>query len=135
MVTIMLGVMMRYSWTGKGVNLETLISAVERFFAERGFSERKVSSEDKNEHTILVSIRREGKPRTARVMIKGSSDNFEIDFSVDRSADVFAKLGLLTTMLGGGFVIRGKLGDIGFFERLESDFWNFVDSSLADFRS
>jgi hypothetical protein len=131
-LAVILGVKMRCRWIGRSVDLEGLVLAIESFFVGRGFSVRKNLDKGKKEHMILVSIRQKGRPKTMKIVIGGSSENLEIDFSVGQSAVVLAKLGFLTTMLGGGFMIRDKLEDVAFFEGVEGDFWDFVERYIAE---
>lgn len=122
--------MMKFNWTEKNVDLEFLRESVGSFFFMRGFLKKESSVEEAGRQIQRFSLEREGKPVIVSVRVWGSPDNFDVDFLSDQNAERMARLGLLSTLLGGGFLMRGKLENTGFLERLEGDFWDCIDETI-----
>lgn len=122
------GFAMRWRLTKENVKLETLISVVEDFFAGRGFREGEASS-DNRKRQMEFEARREGRLRSVKVTIYNIRNGFEIEFAFADTQESLAKLSALTTPYVGGLFVRDRLkyAAPGFFERLEADFWDFVE--------
>jgi hypothetical protein len=116
------------------VDIGTVISAVKTFFAERGFAEAQGLKLDKKKTTLLFEIREKGKFRSMKVDVLQKRDGFELRLEGDPviMGDTFAKLGTLSTLFGGGLLVRRKLegADPSFYERLESDLIDYVERKM-----
>jgi hypothetical protein len=125
---------MRYIWARKSVDIATVISAVKTFFAERGFIEAQGLKLDKKKNTLLFEIREKGKFRSMKVDVLQKRDGFELRSEGDPviMGDTLAKLGTLSTLFGGGLLVRRKLegADPSFYERLESDLIDYVERKM-----
>jgi hypothetical protein len=124
---------MRWRLTGRNIRSETLVSIVENFFADRGFRERRVSSGNRKKQ-MDFEARREGKLRSVRVTVCDIRDGFEIEFAYGESAEALVRISALTTPFAGGLFLRDNLkyANPRFFERLEADFWDFVDIRIRN---
>jgi len=122
---------MRWRSIGKNVGSETLVSIVENFFSERGFVERKALSGNKKKQ-MEFEARQDGRLRSVKVTVFYFQDGFEIEFASGESLVALARLSALTAPFAGGFFLRDKLkhANPSFFERLEADFWDFVDMRI-----
>lgn len=129
-----LGFAMRCRWTRKSVGVEALVSIVESFFADRGFTKISGSSGNKGKRVMRFGTREGGTVRSVEVSVCDIPDGFEVEFATDQSAEILAKMGAFTTLYGVGLFINGKLRHLnpGFFERLEADFWDFVELRISD---
>ena len=123
---------MRCRWTRKSVGVEALVSIVESFFADRGFTKISGSSGNKGKQVMRFGTREGDTVRSVEVSVCDIPDGFEIEFATDQSAETLAKMGVFTTLYGVGVFINGKLRHLNprFYERLEADFWDFVESRI-----
>ena len=123
---------MRWRLIGKNVKLETLVSIVRDFFSEKSFVERRALRANKKEQ-MEFEARRDGRLRSVKGTVIHLQDGFEIEFAPGESVLTLAKLSALTAPFTGGFFLRDKIRNInpGFFERLEADFWDFVDMRVS----
>ena len=115
----------------KNVESETLVSIVKDFFSERGFAERNALSGNRKKQ-LEFEARRDGRLRSVKVTVLRVQDGFEIEFAPGESVLALARLSALTTPFAGGFFLRDKLkhANPSFFERLEAEFWDFVDMRI-----
>jgi hypothetical protein len=125
---------MRYIWTRKNVDVRTVVVAVKAFFAERGFVEAQGIKLEKKTIGFLFEIREKGKFRSMKADILQRQDGFELRLEADPviMGDTLAKLGTLSTLFGGGLLVRRKLegADPSFYERLESDLIDYVERKM-----
>ncbi|MCS7125052.1 MAG: hypothetical protein NZ932_06555 [Candidatus Bathyarchaeota archaeon] len=121
---------MRDIWQGKNINLEELAEILKQFFEKRNF---KVMLEKSSDYRI-IAVPKQGSDLcdNIEVSIRGKPSDFEIIFG---AATNFAKnlirLGGLTMFLGGGIFLRKGLASQEELNKLENDFWNFVDTTIA----
>jgi len=122
---------MQTRWTGKNVDLDKLSECIEEgFFRDRGFSTERTESE--GERAILWTPQRAINMRRAMmVKIVGDSNDFMIELKASELAGRSIQLGLLTKIFGGGHLaIRGlRLKEA--LEKLEREFWVFVEDKVA----
>jgi hypothetical protein len=121
---------MKFRWTGKNVDLALLTESIDVFLTSKGFMKRRNVVEKGNERMFMYSLEREGKPVIASVRICGLPDDFEVDFHIDQRAETMARLGILSTFLGSGFYMRGRLENAAYVKRLEGDFWDYVSEEI-----
>ncbi len=121
---------MKSRWKGKNVEIKLLADRINSFFLDKGFSKKKESFERDNARVLTYTFEGEGRPVVASVIIHGSPNDFEIEFAVDRKAETVARLGILSTLFGSGFFLRGRLESFARVERLEGDFWDYVDEEI-----
>src|SRR4030043_1480629 len=93
-----LGFAMRCRWTRKSVGVEALVSIVESFFAERGFTRMKRSGGNKRKQVMRFGMREGDTVRSVEVSVRDISDGFEIEFATDQIAETLAKMGAFTTL-------------------------------------
>ncbi len=124
---------MHYVWTRRDVNPESVVSSVKEFFADKGFVEGPGSKLTRKKSAMFFETRQKGKFRSVKVVVIVRLDGFEIDFVSDRTAETLAKMGALSTLFGGGVLMRGKLesSDPHYYERLESDLVEYVERKIG----
>jgi hypothetical protein len=124
----------RYVWSRKNVDLVIIFLAVKTFFAERGFREARESKSEKKKRTMLFEARQEGKFRSMKVEVLRRRDGFELNLEADpvMVGDTFTRMGTLSTLFGGGLLVRRKLegSDPSFYERLESNLVDYVERKM-----
>jgi hypothetical protein len=103
---------------------------LKQFFEEKKF---KVKIEKKPANYKIVSFLKHGSDLcdNIEVHIKGKPDDFTIDFTTATDLTThFIRLGSLTTLIGGGIILRRGIKSKEELEKLEKEFWNFVDITL-----
>lgn len=126
-----LGVLtMQRSWTGKNVDLALLGERIEVFLKDKGFKIKKDWSA--SEYTFSARPQR-GVGILERVIVRilGDSNDFLIDFSTSGHSRSAVKLGFITTMFGGGSLILRGLKSQEALEKLEKDFWLYMEESVT----
>lgn len=121
---------MRDRWIGKSINLEELAEFLKQFFEERNF---KVMLEKSSDYKILAVPERDSDLcDNIEVCIRGKPEDFEIIFGAATNfATNIIRLGGLTTFLGGGIFLRKGLKSQEELNKLEGDFWKFVDTTIV----
>ena len=120
---------MRRRWVGKDISLRWLYDLVEGFFQNRGFKTRIKESSGRHMFSALPpkgSAIREA----INLEISIGRDGLEINFIAGGKADSSIKLGLLTTLLGGGGMLLRGLRSQESIDRLENDFWVYVNEKM-----
>ncbi len=121
---------MKSRWKEKNVEIEFLVDRISSFFLGKDFSKKKESIERDTARVLTYTFEGEGRPVVASVIVRGSPNDFEIEFVVDRKAETVARLGILSTLFGSGFYLRGRLENFAHVERLEGDFWDYVNEEI-----
>lgn len=116
-------------WTAKDANLDLLIEKIESFFKSKGFKTKrnvspqgyKISTVPKNVGDVKAGI---------KATILGHPHDFMVELSVGETSRFSTLLGLSTIPFGGGtLVLRGlKLQEA--LERLEKEFWVYVEEAI-----
>jgi len=117
-------------WIGKGANLDLLTEKIENFFNSKGFKTRKTALPRGYKISIPPQHVRDAKANI-KVTILGRPHDFMVELSVGELSRFSTMLGLSTTLFGGGvFVLRGlKLQEA--LERLEKEFWVYLEETIA----
>lgn len=123
---------MQKSWTGKNLDLDLLSNSVEDFFKDRGFLTRKIESA--GERTILWAPERVGinLKESLRVTILGEPNSFSIELLASELTKRSIRLGILTKPIGGGYFLLKSLKLREALEKIEHEFWTYVEDRVAD---
>lgn len=129
MPLVQLALKTQKSWTTKEANLDLLTERIENFFKSKGFETRKNASPNGTKISTVPKHFRDVKAGI-KVTIWGSPHDFMVELSVDETSRFSTLLGLSTIPLGGGtLVLRGlKLQEA--LERLEKEFWVYVEETI-----
>lgn len=117
---------MHRQWSGKNVALRLLSDSIEDFLNRRGFETIKdVSAEG---YTFLAtpthaSDLREG----VTVKVLGDSKDFVVDFVPSEKSRSSLPIGYITTLFGGGAFLLKEFKSREALEKLEKDFWTYVE--------
>ena len=122
---------MQRRWTGQNVDLNLLSNGIEDFLKSRGFMTKK--SESTGERKILL------RPERSRikleepisVRIAGDPGDFVIDLRASELTTRPIRMGMLTKSLGGGYFLLKSLELREELEKLEKEFWIFVEDKVA----
>jgi hypothetical protein len=63
-----------------------------------------------------------------QVSVTGVPDDFTVDFASEKESRLSLLAGPLATMFGGGVFVLDRLKRREFYEKLEADFWFFVET-------
>ena len=122
---------MQRRWTEKNVDLDLLSDCIEDFFKNRSFVTKRTESQ--GERTILWQSERAAKaekPISAR--ITGNSDDFTIELKASELTDRSVRFGMLTKSIGGGYFLLKSLKLREALEKLEKEFWIYVEDKVAE---
>ena len=121
---------MQRRWIKKNVDLALLSERIENFFRDKGFKIAKDWSASK--YTVSAKPQ-QGVRILGRVIVRilGDSNDFLIEFSTSGHSRSAVKLGFLTTMFGGGSLILRGLKSQEALEKLEKDFWIYIEEAIA----
>ncbi|MDH5390366.1 MAG: hypothetical protein OEX10_04350 [Candidatus Bathyarchaeota archaeon] len=121
---------MQGRWVGKNLDLALLGERIENFFEAKGFKITKERSA--SEYTVSAKVRQDvGMLGPVIVRILGDSNDFLIEFSTSGRSRSVVKFGFITAMFGGGSLIRRGLKSQEAAEKLEKDFWIYIEEAIA----
>jgi len=120
---------MKYQWIEKKVDLQVLAVEVELFLRKRKF---KIKLDDSLDLKVIRGVLWEkDQVRSVVVKISGNPDDFVVDFSAGGHSRSILKLSSLLSLLGGGvFVLKSQM-EVEFYQKLEREFWNYLDEVVA----
>lgn len=122
---------MQRRWTMQNVDLNSLSDGVEDFFKSRQFVTKK--SESAGERKILLqptySTVKLDEPISVR--ITGDPNDFVVELRASELTNRSVRMGMLTKSLGGGFYLLRSLKLQEELEKLEKEFWIFVEDKVA----
>lgn len=116
-------------WINKSVDLSMLNNRLVQFFEKRNFGTFEESSEEgyhivvtpREFHDILEGI---------HVYINGKPNDFKVKFDAGVRSRSFVRLGILTTVFGGGRLTLKGLKSQEALEKLEGEFWVYLDKVI-----
>lgn len=119
-------------WTNKNVDLSALSNAIVQFFVERGFitsvensgGKYRIVAKPKPIFDILDDI---------NVYVSGRPNDFKVIFDARSRSSALVRFGTLTTILGGGRLALKGLKSIEALEKLEKQFWIYLDKEVWGF--
>jgi hypothetical protein len=126
---------MQSRWIRKNIDLKLLCEILERFFEDKGFLTNMQCSSDEDEYKIIAVPKSVHNLREhVEVIVRGEPNDFLVVFEAGRRSRSFVKLGWLTSSLGGGWLLSRGLKSLEVLQKIEEDFWRFLDEKI-DFLS
>jgi hypothetical protein len=105
-----------------------LTKCIGEFFKSKGF---EVLVEGSEGDFKVVSVLRAGdKLQSCYASIKGIPNDFAVEFSGAPNSRFSQFLAPLITMFGGGIFVLKRLQSQEFYEKLEAEFWAFVEHAV-----
>lgn len=116
-------------WVGKQVNLNALAELLKKFFEGKPF---RVSVENASTGYKIAAYPKlsAGLLDVIEVFVRGKPDDFVIEFVPGSNTRKSIRSGFLTYLFGGGLLWREGLKSQEELDKLEREFWNFVDMKL-----
>lgn len=121
---------MQRQWSGKDVDLALLSDLVEDFLSGKGFKTRKDALA--NGYSFLATPMRVCDVREeVTVKVLGDSKNFEVEFLPRGKSRLSVRTGYLTALFGGGNLLLKGLKSYEALERMEKEFWLYLEETVA----
>jgi len=121
---------MQRLWVGRNIDLALLSERIENFFKDKRFKTRK----DWSAPECVISAKpRHGVGILGRVIVRvlGNSNDFVIELSASDHSRSAVKLGFITSMFGGGSLVLRGLKSQEELEKLEKDFWIYMEEAVT----
>ncbi len=122
---------MQRRWIGQNVDLTSLSISLEDFFKSRLYETKKLESPGERKillHPKHSSVRLK---EPVSVRIAGESDDFTVDLRASELVTRSVRIGMLTKPIGGGHYLLRSLKLQEELEKLEKEFWVFVEDRVA----
>ena len=123
---------MQRRFAGKNVSLNLLGQSIEDFFKSKGFVTKR--TESKQEYTIVWTsmLAPSNLKDLTKARVLGDSNDFTVEIIASELTLRAVRLGLLTKSIGGGYFALKNLRLKETLEKLENEFWTFVEKKIAD---
>jgi len=124
---------MEKQWRNLNVSLRQLAKIIEDRYSGRNLKVKETLLADG--YSIRVILAELRAPGVMCIDIRGTPDDFRIETSATEREDDVIKLGLLTSIFGGGSVILRNLKGREELEKLEGEFWGTVEETINSLTS
>jgi len=124
---------MEKQWRNLNVSLRQLAKIIEDRYSGRNLKVKETLLADG--YSIRVILAELRAPGVMRIDIRGTPDDFRIETSATEREDDVIKLGLLTSIFGGGSVILRNLKCREELEKLEREFWGTIEETIKSLTS
>lgn len=121
---------MQFEWLGKNVDLDLLCKHIECFFETKGF---KIHTEKNINEWVVVGVKVESNfmRRTITVKVKGDPLDFVVDF-IPLERYKLSIFELLANWIGLGALTLRRLKNAEFYQKLEEEFWVYLDEKIPN---
>jgi len=120
---------MEDQWINKDVDLSVLRNRLVQFFEKRNFVISQEKSEEKY-HIVVLPSRFHDILEEIHVHVSGQPDHFRVKFDAGSRSSELVRLGILTNVFGGGRLTLKGLKSHEALERLEREFWTYLDEVI-----
>jgi hypothetical protein len=110
------------------VDFEELNRRVSKFLKDKGFE--IVVENAGNNYKIMGFLRVGDKKRGVWINISGAPNDVLVDFLGNKEGKLSLLAGPLVTMFGGGVFVLDRLKRQEFYEKLEAEFWLFLEEII-----
>jgi len=114
-------------WRNKKVSLDILARHIVDFFSKKGFDVKS----SKANGGIVYLARLADQHVEVVIKIVGDKNDFKIEFAAKQTR-FLTFFGNLLTMIGGGSLVLRNAQTLVSLDRLESDFWLFIENVVND---
>jgi hypothetical protein len=124
---------MEKQWKNLNVNLGRLARTIEESYSRRNLKVKETVLRDGYSiRVILAKLRASG---AMSIVIRGAPDDFIIETRATEREDKAIKVGLLTTIFGGGSLVLGNIKSREELEKLEREFWATIEETIRSLTS
>lgn len=118
---------MEKRWQNHGVNLQQLAQAIKNYYLRRNFKVKETVLEKEYSMDIILT------GQVSSVMginIRGTTDDFTIETKANKEEDRAVKVGLMTSIFGGGSLILRNIKVREQMEKMENEFWSTIEETI-----
>lgn len=125
---------MRDQWTNLNIDLDKLSESIKQFFTQNMFE--PTLTKTKNGYTVEAALGKiSNSKRKIQVNITGNPNDFTVEFvTVANKAKGFYTpemiFSYLTTIIGGGILLKKELEWKEELDRIENTFWEQIDKQI-----
>ena len=120
---------MKAHWKDKNINLSIFTNSIRQFFVEKKYASSINRSNEEYQIVVYPTVFH-GIVEEISVNIKGHPNDFSVKFIAGSRSRSFVILGPLATIFGGGFLTLKGLKSQEVLEKLEKEFWVYVDKKI-----
>lgn len=120
---------MKYRWLNKNIDISSIEDAAKAFLELKGF--KTFVAEDRHLKKIVGVARNEEGPKKVIVSIEGSSIDFAVDFLASETSQLMSRFSPVLNFLGGGALTLRGLKQKEFYEKIENEFWTYLEEFIA----
>jgi hypothetical protein len=119
---------MEKQWKKHNVSLRRLAQTIENYYMRRNFKVKETVLKDGYSiRVVLTELRTSG---AMSIVLRGTPDDFSIETRATEQEDGTVKVGLMTTIFGGGSLVLGSIKNREKLEKLEREFWVTIEETI-----
>ncbi|MBX5326949.1 MAG: hypothetical protein ACQXXH_07065 [Candidatus Bathyarchaeia archaeon] len=121
---------MQKQWQNHNINLKLLAQTIQNTYTQkRGLKTKTQTS--KNKWQIKITLTDPRTPGTMNINITGAPNNFTIETKATEIEEDAMKIGLATSLFGGGYILYSSVKTREELEKLETEFWTTIEETIA----
>ncbi|MHA1832406.1 MAG: hypothetical protein ACTSV7_00315 [Candidatus Baldrarchaeia archaeon] len=121
-------------WENKNTPLKTVVKIISRFFEERNFRVGVIKAKNGYEVTAFPRIGC-GVTEKIKIRVLGHPNEFKVEFDAGSNSRALVLLGNILSLLGGGIFAKRGLENLEGLEKLEREFWIYIEEILNNISS
>lgn len=119
---------MEKQWKNHNVSLQRLAQAIENYYSRRNLRVKTAALRNGYSiRVILTGLRASG---VMNINICGTPGDFTIETRAAEYEDNAVKVGLMTTIFGGGSLLLSRIKAREELEKLEHEFWGRIEETI-----
>jgi hypothetical protein len=120
---------MEKRWQNHGVNLQQLAQTIKNHYLRRNLKVKETALKDGcSIRIIYTDLRVLG---AMSITIRGVPDDFTIETKATEDKDSAVKVGLMTTIFGGGSIVLASIKAREHMEKMEREFWGTIEETIS----
>lgn len=119
---------MEKQWKNLNVDLDRLAWTIENYYSHRNVKVKETVLKDG--YSIRVILTELRVPGVMSIALRGKPDDFTIETKSTEYEDDAVKVGLMTTIFGGGSLVLGNIKSREELEKLEREFWAKIEEMI-----
>jgi len=121
---------MKKQWKNHNINLQQLAETLQNHYTKRNIKTKTLTLKNGIQiRAVITGLR--AQTAIMDITIRGTPNNFTIETKATEYEDEAVKLGLSTTIFGGGNLILGNIKAREELEKLENEFWTTIEETIA----
>ena len=124
---------MEKRWQDHNVNLRLLAQMVKNYFVQRNLKIEETVLEDGYSVSVIIpQLRASG---VMRVIIRGRREDFTVETRATEDQDKAIRVGLMTSIFGGGSLVLRNIKVREQMEKMEREFWGTIEEMVRSLTS